>query len=92
MSKPWKKYEEDVELLVLEDESRQLVLHNDDQNTFDWVIDSLVEICQHTSVQAEQCAYIVHFKGKCSVKKGSEDIMKPMRNALVDRGLSATIE
>jgi len=92
MSQPFKQYEEESDVLVLEDQGKQLVLHNDDHNTFDWVIDSLVEICQHSSIQAEQCAYIVHYKGKCSVRKGPEDVVKPMRNALVDRGLNATLE
>jgi len=92
MSQPWKQYEEESDLLVAEDRGKRLVLHNDDLNTFDWVIESLVEICNHSSVQAEQCAYIVHYKGKCAVRQGAEELVKPMRNALVDRGLNATLE
>lgn len=71
---------------------RQLVVHNDNVNTFDWVIESLVEICRHTWEQAEQCALIIHNNGKYAVKSGGEDELKPMRTALVDRGINATIE
>ncbi len=70
----------------------QLVVHNDDVNTFDWVIESLMEICGHNYEQAEQCAMIIHFKGKYAVKKGSYEDMNPMRVALIDRGINATIE
>jgi ATP-dependent Clp protease adaptor protein ClpS len=69
-----------------------LVLHNDEVNTFDFVIESLIEVCEHTTEQAEQCTYLVHYKGKCDVKSGSFDFLRPMRSALVDRGLKATIE
>jgi len=77
------------ELLVKE---RMLVLCNDNVNTFDFVIDSLVKICHHTAEQAEQCAYIVHFNGKCSVKNGTYDGLKPLKEALSDLGLSVVIE
>ncbi len=70
----------------------RLVVHNDDVNTFDWVIQSLVEICKHTWEQAEQCAYIIHYKGKYAVKEGEKQMLKPMREALVDRGINATLE
>jgi len=69
-----------------------LVVHNDEVNTFDWVIESLVEICNHTLQQAEQCAMIIHMKGQYSVCHGVESKLKPMREALVDRGIGATIE
>ncbi len=69
-----------------------LVVHNDEINTFDWVIESLVEICNHTLQQAEQCALIIHMKGQYSVRHGVESKLKPMREALVDRGIGATIE
>jgi ATP-dependent Clp protease adaptor protein ClpS len=69
-----------------------LILHNDEVNTFDFVIDSLIEVCSHTTEQAEQCTYLVHYKGKCDVKSGSFDFLRPLRHALVDRGLKATIE
>jgi len=71
---------------------RDLILHNDDVNTFDFVIDTLVEICGHNPLQAEQCAFIVHNKGKCPVKKGSYDDLKPLCLALLEKGLSATID
>lgn len=69
-----------------------LLLHNDEVNTFDHVIKSLVEVCNHNNEQAEQCAFITHYKGKCDVKTGSFDYLKPMRNILIERGLSVTIE
>ena len=69
-----------------------LILYNDDVNTFDHVIDTLVEVCHHTFEQAEQCAIIVHFKGKCDVKSGSYSFLKPLCTALLDAGLSAEIE
>jgi ATP-dependent Clp protease adaptor protein ClpS len=71
---------------------KELILYNDDVNTFEHVIDSLIKICGHEPEQAEQCAYIVHYKGKCTVKCGEYDKLKPMCEALLDRGLSATIE
>ncbi|HAE14871.1 MAG: ATP-dependent Clp protease adaptor ClpS [Chitinophagales bacterium] len=71
---------------------RHLVVHNDEVNTFDWVIQSLVEICRHSVEQAEQCAMIIHFKGKYAVRQGQDDTLRPMREALVDRGINATIE
>ncbi len=69
-----------------------LLLHNDDVNTFDFVIKSLVEVCDHNNEQAEQCAYITHYKGKCDVKVGTFDFLEPMKNILADKGLSVTIE
>jgi len=69
----------------------ELIVWNDDVNTFDWVIESLIEICHHTLEQATQCAYIIHFKGKYAVKKGSYDLLHPMKDALIDRGIQATI-
>jgi ATP-dependent Clp protease adaptor protein ClpS len=69
-----------------------LILHNDEVNTFDFVIESLIEVCKHTTEQAEQCTYLVHYKGKCDVKSGNFDFLRPMRHALVERGLKATIE
>jgi len=69
-----------------------LVLHNDEVNSFDFVIESLIDVCDHTTEQAEQCTYLVHYKGKCDVKSGDHNLLRPMRHALVDRGLTATIE
>lgn len=72
--------------------SSVLVLHNDDYNTFDYVIAALVEVCEHDKEQAAQCALITHYKGRCDVKIDSFDRLKPKKNALIDRGLSCTIE
>jgi len=72
--------------------SCRLVVHNDDFNTFEWVIESLVSVCKHSLQQAEQCALIIHTKGKYSVREGDEDTLKPMREALGDRGIGATLE
>lgn len=72
-------------------EKKELVLYNDDFNTFDHVIESLVKICKHEIMQAEQCTWIVHYNGKCSVKQGSMDKLRPMRQALNERGLTAKI-
>ena len=69
----------------------QLILYDDDFNTFDFVIESLVKVCKHDLVQAEQCTYIVHYKGKCSVKRGDREILRSMRTALSDRGLTAEV-
>lgn len=74
------------------DEPLRLILWNDDDNTFDWVIESLMKVCGHTAEQAEQCAWFVHFRGKYAVKQGSYDTLKPLREALADRGLGVTIE
>jgi ATP-dependent Clp protease adaptor protein ClpS len=71
---------------------RDLILYNDDVNTFDFVIECLMQICDHDELQAEQCTYIVHYTGKCAVKSGSYSKLNPMREALCDRGLSAVIE
>jgi ATP-dependent Clp protease adaptor protein ClpS len=71
--------------------NKELVLFNDDVHTFDFVIDALVKVCKHTSEQAEQSAYIVHFNGQCSVKIGPLDKLKPMKEALIDRDLRAKL-
>lgn len=78
-------------LLEEEDQKHQIILYNDDINTFDWVIECLVNICHHTPVQAEQCAFIVHHNGKCDVKSGNYEDLEPLCSALLSRGLSAEI-
>lgn len=70
----------------------QIIVWNDDVNTFDWVIETLMEVCGHSHEQAEQCAYIIHFQGKYAVKKGSYDELRPQCEAILDRGISATLE
>ena len=74
------------------DEPCNLIVWNDNVNTFDWVIETLVEVCGHTEEQAEQCAYIIHFQGKCSVKKGDYEKLKIMCDKITDRGIGATVE
>ncbi|GAB4395796.1 MAG: ATP-dependent Clp protease adaptor ClpS [Microscillaceae bacterium] len=72
-------------------EEHKLIVFNDDVNTFDHVIQTLIEVCGHTPEQAEQCTWIIHYKGKCVVKDGSFEELKPMRDAICDRGISAEI-
>jgi ATP-dependent Clp protease adaptor protein ClpS len=69
-----------------------LILHNDDVHSFDYVIDALIDICDHGYEQAEQCTMITHFKGKCDVKKGEFDALKSLKSALNERELIATID
>ncbi len=69
-----------------------LILHNDDIHTFDYVIDALIEVCKHNYEQAAQCTLIVHHKGKCDVKKGGYKSLKPLKSALIERELIATID
>ncbi len=69
-----------------------LILHNDEVHTFDYVIESLIKVCKMDEVQAEQCTLLVHYKGKCDIKKGSFDYLNPFRQALIARGLESTIE
>lgn len=70
----------------------KLILHNDDYNTFDWVITCLMKVCQHELEQATQCAHIVHFNGKCDVKYGDIDTISSMKDKLKSAGLSVTME
>jgi ATP-dependent Clp protease adaptor protein ClpS len=86
------KTESALDVLLEETLQQQIVLFNDDVNTFDWVIESLIEVCSHEAIQAEQCALLVHTKGKCAVKKGEYDSLKPMCTSLLERGLSAEIQ
>jgi len=83
--------QEEHEVATAEHLQQEIVLFNDDVNSFDWVIQCLMDICEHDSLQAEQCTFLVHYKGKCSVKKGDFDTLKPICTGLLDRGLSAEI-
>lgn len=85
------KVQEISEVDVLDEQNRELVLFNDDVNTFDHVIETLIRVCDHTPEQAEQCTIIVHYKGKCTVKTGSYDDLEPRCSLLLDAGLSAQI-
>lgn len=79
------------EVSVGEKGSHDLMVYNDEVNTFDHVIETLIDVCDHTPEQAEQCTLIIHFKGKCVVKMGDFDELVPMRNAICDRGISAEV-
>jgi ATP-dependent Clp protease adaptor protein ClpS len=72
-------------------DSSFLVLYNDEIHTFDYVIESLIEVCDHDEIQAEQCTMIVHYKGQCDVKKGTPDTLSPYKEGLISRGLKAKI-
>ena len=84
---------EELDLLeeIIVTESHDLVVYNDDYNTFEHVIKTLIEVCGHSPLQAEQCTWLIHYKGKCSVKTGSFDELAPMRNSICDRGISAEV-
>src|ERR1700748_128399 len=83
---------EDTDVLTSYEEPFSLIVWNDEVNTFEWVIETLMEVCGHSQEQAEQCAMIIHSKGKYSVKRGSYDELKPQCDAITDRGIGATIE
>ena len=84
--------EDEIELLEDIITENKIIIHNDNVNTFDWVIDTLMEVCRHSFEQAEQCALIIHNRGKYAVKRGSYKTLKPMKEAIVERGIDATIE
>ncbi|HMQ08719.1 MAG TPA: ATP-dependent Clp protease adaptor ClpS [Saprospiraceae bacterium] len=88
--------EESTDLLLDEDvtlgDPSRLIVYNDDFNTFDWVIQSFMEVCNHTYEQSEQLSLIIHFKGRATIKTAPFNVLKPMKDALIDRGLNAVIE
>lgn len=88
-------YLEDELLEVLEDKDstkmKDLVVFNDDFNTFDHVINTLIKVCRHTQEQAEQCTYIIHYRGKCAVKKGTYTELKPMKDGISEAGIGVAI-
>ena len=83
---------EGVDVLTEETVNLSLVVWNDEVNTFEWVIDTLIDVCGHQREQAEQCAMLIHTKGKYAVKNGSYEILKPQREAITERLINATIE
>jgi len=91
-TQPWTDLEDELMLEEEIGEISELIVYNDDVNTFDWVIECLMDVCKHTLEQAEQLSMLVHFKGKAIVKTGVLDILRPMKDALCERGLSAVIE
>ena len=86
------KIKEEVLVEELVSINNEIILYNDDVNTFDHVIETLIRVCNHEALQAEQCALLVHYKGQCAVKTGSYDELKPQCSALLDAGLSAEIQ
>ncbi len=87
------QFQEEVVAEVQDDvmDPKDLVVFNDDYNTFEHVIETLVKVCRHTSLQAEQCAYIIHHRGKCTVKKGTLNFLRPMKEAICDAGIDARV-
>ena len=86
--------QEEIDIKELEQliDIRNIVLYNDDVNTFDFVIKQLVKYCKHRHLQAEQCAFLVHYTGKCQVKSGTYDELEPVCSALLNKGLTVEIE
>jgi ATP-dependent Clp protease adaptor protein ClpS len=84
--------DDDTVVLTTSDDPCSLIVWNDEVNTFEWVIQTLMEVCDHSLEQAEQCAMLIHTKGKYAVKQGSYDELKPLCDAITDRGIGATIE
>lgn len=85
------KIQEEVDVLEQETYEHEIVLHNDEVNTFDFVIESLMSVCEHTLEQAEQCTLLVHYKGKCTVKSGTYKELEPKCSKLLQLGLSAEL-
>jgi len=86
--------EKELEEVLLDEETvkqYEIILFNDDVNTFDHVIETLIDVCEHTPEQAEQCSLIVHYNGKCTVKTGEYDDLKPRCTRLLQAGLNAEI-
>ena len=83
---------EDTDVLAEEYKGCSLIVWNDEVNTFEWVIETLIEVCGHNFEQAEQCSLIIHFHGKYAVKQGSYEVLNPLREAILERGINATIE
>jgi ATP-dependent Clp protease adaptor protein ClpS len=86
------KIQEEGETITALQHSYSLIVWNDDVNSFAWVIETLILVCGHSKEQAEQCAMIIDSKGKYAVKEGEYDVLKPMCDAITDRGIGATIE
>lgn len=88
-------YQEKEDFTVLEDviteDLKDLVVYNDDFNTFEHVINTLIKVCRHTTEQAEQCTWIIHYKGKCSVKSGTFNELRPMKESICEAGIDAKI-
>ncbi len=88
---PFEEQEAQLEDIGVSGQDKELTVFNDDVNTFDHVIETLIKVCEHSPEQAEQCTWIIHHNGKCAVKLGQWDYLKPMRDAICDRGISAEV-
>ena len=84
--------QQDTDTLTANESGCSLIVWNDEVNTFEWVIETLIEVCGHSPEQAEQCSYFIHYKGKYAVKQGEYDELKPMCDAITERGIGATVE
>ena len=84
--------ESKTDVMEREEQPCSLIVWNDEVNTFEWVIETLIEVCGHTHEQAEQCSYFIHYRGKYAVKQGSYDELKPLCDAITERGIGATVE
>ena len=89
---PNTKFREETETRTLTEQYCSLIVWNDEVNTFEWVIETLIQICGHSAEQAEQCALLIDSKGKYAVKEGQYNILKPQCDAITERGIGATIE
>jgi ATP-dependent Clp protease adaptor protein ClpS len=90
--RPVKWEAQDTDIQTAEDNPCSLIVWNDEVNTFEWVIETLMEVCGQSLEQAEQCAMLIHTKGQYAVKRGSYDDLKPLCDAITDRGIGATID
>ena len=86
------KFQDDTDTLTVTESYCNLIVWNDEVNTFDWVIETLMEVCGHSPEQAEQCAIIIDSKGKYAVKEGSYEMLKPQCDAITERGINATVD
>jgi ATP-dependent Clp protease adaptor protein ClpS len=84
--------QQETDLLELVDKGYHLIVWNDEVNTFEWVIETLIDVCGHERIQAEQCAWLIHTRGKYAVKDGDYETLKSMCDAITERGIGATIE
>ena len=84
--------QQDIDVLTDQVDPCNLIVWNDNVNTFEWVIETLIEVCGHSPEQAEQCSYFIHYKGKYAVKNGQYEELKPMCDAITERGIGATVE
>jgi ATP-dependent Clp protease adaptor protein ClpS len=90
-TRPQHEQDARVELLEEDIDVRELIVFNDDFNTFDHVIKTLIRVCKHSTEQAEQCTWLIHYKGKCVVKSGSFDELRPFRDGICEAGIDAKI-